>query len=218
MSTMLHEFGHAAYEKFISEKIPWLLREPAHIFTTEAIAMLFGRLIYNPQWLKKMLSADESEIKNISIAGFNALKLEQLIFSRWVQVVFRFERELYSNPDQDLNELWWKLVEKYQRLKKPKGRNKPDWAAKIHIALYPAYYHNYILGELLASQLYYYITEKVLNVQPYEASFCNDNRIGGYLKNLYFSYGSTNHWSLLIKHATGEELNPKYYARQFVDT
>ena len=37
-------------------------------------------------------------------------------------------------------------------LKKPEGRNMPDWATKIHVALYPCYYHNYLLGELLASQ------------------------------------------------------------------
>ncbi|MBZ0178006.1 MAG: M2 family metallopeptidase [Melioribacteraceae bacterium] len=218
MSTMLHEYGHAAYEKFISRKIPWLLREPAHIFTTEAIAMLFGRLIYNPYWLRTQIDAEVNEIKNVVNSGYKALKLEQLIFSRWVQVVFRFERELYSNPDQDLNKLWWTLVEKYQQLKKPQGRNKPDWAAKIHIALYPAYYHNYILGELLASQLHYYICEKVLKVNPNETSFSNDERIGGYLKHLYFSYGSTLHWSDLIKHATGEELSPKYYAKQFVNS
>lgn len=218
MSTMLHEYGHAAYEKFISPKIPWLLREPAHIFTTEAIAMLFGRLIYNPNWLRAQLKAEVNEIKNVLNSGNKALKMEQLIFSRWVQVVFRFERELYSNPDQDLNELWWRLVEKYQQLNKPNGRNKPDWAAKIHIALYPAYYHNYILGELLASQLHYYICEKVLKVDPNETSFASDERIGGYLKHLYFSYGSTLHWSDLIQHATGEELSPKYYAKQFVNS
>ncbi|MCK7529636.1 MAG: hypothetical protein MZV63_00520 [Marinilabiliales bacterium] len=37
-------------------------------------------------------------------------------------------------------------------LAKPEGRNMPDWATKIHVALYPCYYHNYLLGELLASQ------------------------------------------------------------------
>ena len=29
----------------------------------------------------------------------------------------------------------------------------PDWAAKIHIATNPVYYHNYMLGEMMASQL-----------------------------------------------------------------
>ena len=41
----------------------------------------------------------------------------------------------------------------------------PDWATKIHIALYPCYYHNYLLGELLASQLHYYIAANITKGQ-----------------------------------------------------
>ncbi len=59
---------------------------------------------------------------------------------------------MYSDLSQALNLLRWKYKEKYQRLLRPEGRNEPDRAAKIHIALYPVYYHNYILGELLACQ------------------------------------------------------------------
>ena len=87
--------------------------------------------------------------------------LQMLVFSRWAQVMYRFEKSMYENPDQDLNNLWWEMVEKYQLVKKPEGRNMPDWATKIHIALYPCYYHNYLLGEMLASQLYSYITTNI---------------------------------------------------------
>lgn len=41
MNTQLHELGHALYDKYLDEKIPYILREPAHTFTTEAIAMMF---------------------------------------------------------------------------------------------------------------------------------------------------------------------------------
>ena len=51
--------------------------------------------------------------------------------------MYRFEKAMYANPDQDLNALWWILVEKYQLVKKPEGRNEPDWSTKIQIALYP---------------------------------------------------------------------------------
>ena len=42
------------------------------------------------------------------------LRDKLLIFSRWCQVMLRFEKAIYADPDQDLNELWWDLVEKYQ--------------------------------------------------------------------------------------------------------
>jgi len=216
MSTMLHEFGHAAYDKYVSPKLPWLLRSHAHIFATEAIAMLFGRMTLNANWLYEMGLIDESKIAELRAPLEKSLQTEQLVFSRWVQTVYRFEREMYRNPNQDLNLLWWNLVEKYQGLKKPEGRKKPDWAAKIHIALYPAYYHNYILGELLASQLYFYIKDKVLKTEKDSPGFVREKDAGEYLKNLFLSYGAVFKWDKLIKNATGEELTPVYYAKQFV--
>ncbi len=217
MGTMLHEFGHAVYDKNISKKLPWQLRSYGHIFTTEAIAMLFGRLAHNPNWLNKMVGISESESTKIAKQSLNALRSEQLIFSRWVQVMYRFEKEMYRNPDQDLNSLWWQLVEKYQLMKKPEGRDEPDWASKIHVALYPAYYHNYMLGELLASQLHNYITTKVLKLeQNNNESFVGKPEVGDYLKHLFFSYGALYPWNELIKKSTGEELTPKYYVKQFV--
>ncbi len=217
MGTMLHEFGHAVYDKFVDETLPWSLREHAHIFTTEAIAMLFGRLASNPNWLKKNVGVSEEEKSKIAADCFNSLKLEQLTFSRWVQVMYRFERAFYSNPDQDVNKLWWDLVEKYQMLKSPKGRNAPDWASKIHVALYPAYYHNYMLGELLASQLYFTISEKVLNIEAVTLpDFTNMKQVGEYLLNSVFKPGARYSWNDMIERATGEKLTAKYYAKQFV--
>jgi len=217
MGTMLHEFGHAVYDKEISSKLPWQLRLYGHIFTTEAIAMLFGRLAHNPEWLKKLVGISEKEAKEIAEPSFNSLRSEQLTFSRWVQVMYRFEKEMYGNPDQDLNAIWWQLVEKYQLMKKPEGRDEPDWASKIHVALYPAYYHNYMLGELLASQLQNYITTKVLKLEKNnDESFVGKSEVGDYLKHLFFSYGALYPWNELITKATGEKLTPKYYAEQFV--
>lgn len=217
MGTMLHEFGHAVYDKYISDLLPWELRTHVHIFATEAIAMFFGRLVFNADWLRYTLDLNEEEYKRVSDFSYKALKFDQLVFSRWVQVVFRFEKAMYENPNQNLNELWWRLVEKYQGLRKPFGRNNPDWAAKIHIALYPAYYHNYMLGELLASQLWFFIKDKVLKINDGDdSSLYNKKELGEYFINLFFSYGALYKWDELIKKATGEVLSPKYYAKQFI--
>ena len=116
MGTMLHEFGHAVYDKYVSSRLPWLLRIHSHIFTTEAIAMLFGRFASNPHWLKEMIGISDEEKERIAGHSFKSLQLEQVIFSRWVQVIYRFEKAMFENPDGDLNSLWWELVEKYQGL------------------------------------------------------------------------------------------------------
>jgi len=215
MSTMLHEFGHAAYDKYINQNLPWSLRDPAHTFATEAIAMLFGRFASNPVWLKDVIGISEDEVKKIAGDCYNSLRLEQLAFSRWAQVMYRFEKTMYENPEQDLNEAWWRLAAKYQGLKKPEERNKADWASKIHIALYPAYYHNYLLGELLASQLFCFIKNNVL-AEGESESFYDNKSVGKFLITEFFTFGSSLNWKELIKNSTKEELTAKYYALQFV--
>ncbi|MBC8461557.1 MAG: M2 family metallopeptidase [Deltaproteobacteria bacterium] len=218
MNTMLHEFGHAVYDYNIDYSLPFVLREPTHTFTTEAIAMIFGRQASNPQWLKDMVGISDEEKQKIADNCFKTLRLEQLVFSRWSQVMYRFEKAMYDDPEQDLNLLWWDLVEEFQLMNRPPNRDEPDWATKIHIALFPCYYHNYLLGELLASQFYYYIVANVLQSDDYKfQSFVNKPEVGNYLKNNVFAVGSKYYWNDMIEQATGEKLTAKYYAKQFVE-
>lgn len=217
MGTMLHELGHGVYDLNIDMKLPYFLRTPAHTFTTEAIAMIFGRLASNPYWMRDNVDISDEEAEKISSEVNNSLRLEQLVFSRWCQVMFRFEKSMYANPDQDLNKLWWDLAEKYQLIKKPEGRNNADWASKIHVALYPCYYHNYQLGELLASQLQAYINTHILKGNASDVvSMSNNQAIGNYLLTNVFKPGARYSWNEMIRKATGEELTAKYYAGQFV--
>ncbi len=217
MGTMLHEFGHAVYDRYKEMSVPWDLRDPAHTFTTEAIAELFGRFASNPQWLKDNAGISEEEKMKIADNALKSLRLQQLVFSRWAQLMYNFEKEMYSNPDQDLNKLWWDLAGKYQMLKRPEGRNEPDWATKIHIATYPCYYHNYLMGEILASQLYYYIVTNVIKSGDFRfQSFSNNKGVGEYLKAKIFMPANRYYWNDVIEKATGEKLTAKYYAKQFV--
>ena len=218
METILHELGHGVYDKYLDPNIPFLLREPAHSFTTEAVAMLFGRLSRNAYWLQDMISLDDAERDEIANVVQKSLRMKQLIFARWCQVMFRFEKSLYENPDQDLNALWWNLKEKYQLIKKPNNRNEPDWATKIHIALYPVYYHNYMLGELFASQLHNSIIKNVLKSDsPNTVSYVGEKAIGKYLKQNVFKAGNKYPWNEMIKKSTGDYLSAKYFVDQFVN-
>ncbi|MBE0643714.1 MAG: M2 family metallopeptidase, partial [Bacteroidetes bacterium] len=218
MNTTLHEYGHAVYDKFNDRTVPWSLREPAHTFTTEAIAMMFGRLASNPAWLENVAGVPADQADKVADVMFQSLRLEQLVFSRWAQVMYRFEKAMYENPDQDLNALWWQLVEKYQMIRKPEGRDNPDWASKIHVALYPAYYHNYLMGELLASQLHAHICTKILHSEnPRREAYVGRTEVGTFLIDNIFKPGRTLLWNDMIENATGEKLTAKYYAAQFVN-
>ena len=216
--TTLHECGHAVYDKYHDPQVPFLLREPAHIFTTEAIAMFFGRLSGNAAWMQQMLGLTDQQRIEIEKVSSRYAQLKQLIFARWDLVMYNFEKELYRDPDQDLNSLWWKMVEKYQFVKRPKDRDEPDWAAKIHFAIAPCYYHNYMLGELLASQLHNYIVTNILKLESDEGvSYVNQKKAGQFLREKVFEPGSVYHWNEMIERATGEKLTPKYFVAEFVN-
>ena len=58
MDTVLHELGHAVYDVGVDRNLPYNLREPAHAFTTEGVAMLFGALAKTPAWLVDYAQAD----------------------------------------------------------------------------------------------------------------------------------------------------------------
>jgi peptidyl-dipeptidase A len=139
-----------------------------------------------------------------------------LIFSRWCQVMLRFEAEMYRRPDQDLNKLWWNLVEKYQLVQRPDDRNAPDYASKIHVVSAPAYYHNYMMGELFACQLHASIAREVLGASDAAvAIYTRDPRVGEFMKQRVFAPGRMKPWNELTRFATGEELNPKAFAAEF---
>ena len=215
METILHESGHGVYDKYMDPNMPYLLREPAHTFTTEAIAMIFGRLSRNALWMKDMLGLSDQQASEIADISSKYLQLKQLIFARWVMVMYNFEKELYANPDQDLNKLWWDMVVRYQFVGRPENRDKPDWAAKIHFTIAPCYYHNYALGELLASQLHNKIVTQILKDE--NKSYVNQKGVGNYLKIIVFRKGALLHWNDMIENATGEKLTAKYFVEQFVD-
>lgn len=215
METLLHELGHAVYDKYLDPKTPFLLRTQAHAFTTEAVAMFFGRLSRDVTWFGEMLNLEHGERENIAPVCQKYAQLKQMIFTRWAMVMYYFEKALYADPDQDLNALWWQQVEKYQFIPKPERRNAPDWAAKIHFSIAPCYYHNYLLGELLASQFYIHL-QKTLGDPSGKLRYVNNARIGEYFKTRVFRPGATLSWNHMIAQATGEPLNPKYFVEQFV--
>jgi peptidyl-dipeptidase A len=153
--------------------------------------------------------------KGFNEAGAKMLRNRLLIFSRWCQVMFRFEKEMYADPKQDLDRLWWDLEEKYQMIKRPEGRNAPDYASKVHVVSAPAYYHNYMLGELFASQVHHAIAREVLKSPAAQAIYVGQRGVGDFMKKRVFAPGKTRSWNDLTKFATGAQLNPTAFAADF---
>jgi peptidyl-dipeptidase A len=220
MGTMLHEFGHAVYDKRIglADDLPFFLRDVAHTLTTEAIAMLFGRLSRNAAWLTHYAGVPADEAETVAASAAEEQRSQLLVFARWVLVMTHFEREMYRDPTQNLNRLWWQMVSRYQGITPPgenlfsgENRDAPDWAAKLHLALAPIYYHNYLMGEMLASQLLEYIRANVLPTGGDDMALVTSPAVGQYLTEKVFAPGACLPWNELITQATGEPLNPAHF-------
>ncbi len=177
--------------------------------------MMFERLSKRGSFLVKM-GLPVPDVKAFDEAAALSLRYQLLIFSRWCQVMLRFEKGMYDNPDQDLNKLWWDLVEKYQLVKRPAGRNAPDYASKVHIVSAPVYYHNYMMGELFASQVHHAIVRELYRgSDPATVHYAENKAIGEFMRKRVFEPGRTLNWNDLTKHATGEPLNAKAFAADF---
>ena len=217
MGTMLHEQGHAIYDVLIDGELPFNLREPAHIFTTEAVAMLFGALAKNPTWMVAYAGADEKRIAEVEQAILEQRRREQLIFARWTMVMLHFEKKMYEDPDQDLNKLWWDTVARYQGLTPPPDRSEPDWASKPHFTIAPVYYHNYQLGELFAAQLRFKLAKLAQHEGPTRTLSFNDRKdFGEFLKKEIFAPGKKTTWPEFIEQSTGEKLTAQHFARELI--
>jgi peptidyl-dipeptidase A len=177
--------------------------------------MMFERLSKRRAWLEKM-NLIVADPKSFDQTADKTMRYQLLIFSRWCQVMLRFEKAMYEKPDQDLSKLWWDLVEKYQMVKRPQGRTAPDYASKIHIVSAPVYYHNYMMGEMFASQLHHAIARDVFNgAEPGTVIYVGNRKVGDFMKKKVFEPGRTKNWNELTRFATGEELNAKAFAADF---
>jgi len=217
METLLHELGHAVYSKGHDRGEPYILRVPAHSFATEGVAMFFGRLGSNAAWMQAMLGLPDEARAAIEKSQHTNDRLQQLIFARWALVMFHFEKQLYANPDQNLDTLWWQLVARHQLLTPPADPPAGVWAAKPHFTIAPCYYHNYMLGELFASQVHNHLVHKVLGRESDAGvSYAGRKEVGEFLREKVFGPGAVHPWNEMIARATGEPLTAKYFVAQFV--
>jgi len=215
LGTTLHELGHGVYSYYVDRSLPYFLRTDNHAFATEGVAMMFERVASTAVLYRALALVDEPTSANLMGPMEEKERMAGLVFSRWSQVMLRYEKELYANPDQDLDGLWWKLVQRYQGLERPAEVPRGAWASKIHLVTVPVYYHNYELGALYAAQLHASICRDLYPGQnPATVIYLGNPKVGAYLKEKVFASGASLPWQEFVKASTGEPLSPRAFASQ----
>jgi peptidyl-dipeptidase A len=222
--TLLHEFAHAlhdtGYNKYgetQGRELPWLLRQPSNYVTTEAAAMFFEDWVYDVNWYEKYMGVGERDLKRIEKPLKEMLKIKKLAFIRWSMVMVNFERELYRDPTQNLNKLWWDMVEKYQLVKRPEGRDAPDWATKIHFVMAPVYYQNYMLAQVMTAMIKHrFLLDVLRKTNPEAKVFVGRADLGAQFLGAIFMMGAKWHWSQMVTTVCGEVYTTKYFIDAWV--
>jgi len=204
--TMLHELGHGVYDLGFEESLPWILRS-THLVATEASALLFGSLAGSREWLVRVLGIAPHEGAELEVRLRAARVAELIVFTRWVLVMNAFERALYADPEGDLDSTWWELVARYQLLTPPDGRRAPDWAAKIHVAVAPVYYHTYLYGAIVGLQLKNALDAAV-------GGIVDRPEAGAILATRLYAPGQSVRWDHLVEQASGSPLSVDSLARE----
>ena len=191
---MLHEFGHALYDPQVDRDLPWLLRThaPAHDRGHRDALRPPGprrRVARRPS--PACASADLERARAAPRASRAAPSL--LTFARWVLVMTHFERGLYADPDARPRRAAGGTSSSASSCShRPEGRDAPDWAAKLHLALAPVYYQNYLYGELVASQLQATLRERAGGIVDRPAA-------GALLVDEFFAPGLSVRWDALVE-------------------
>ncbi len=210
MRKMMHLCGHASHFKNISDNIPYLLKEPNSV-VSEGVASLFENLTSNNEWLKAEFDLDSAGNLEYRLLCMHYVQVDRLYRFRRLLVKSIFEREIYMDPDQNLGALWYRLNEKYLGIRPPDHQNTTDWATSSYFTSFSCNIHNFVLADLFAGQLQYYIENNILNHK--NSTYQNNKAVGEFLVSRIYKYGDLLPWEQLIEKATGEPLNPLYFSK-----
>jgi len=209
MRKMMHLCGHASHYKNISDTIPYLLKNPNSVIA-EGVACFFENLTLNSDWLQCEFDMDSLRSREYKLLCMHFMQVDRLYRFRRLLVKSIFEREVYRNPDQNLGALWYQLNEKYLGIKPPKDPNTTDWATNSYFTSFSCTVHNFVLAELFAGQLRHYVEKNILKGK--NPVYQDSKKVGEFLVSQIYQYGDLITWDQLIEQATGEPLNPIYFA------
>ena len=195
--TLFHEMGHAVYSASIRQP-SFLLQEASSPCFTEGIGQFFPMFLEEQPWLTGAAGVPADLAKD-----FRKRTKEDAAYGiRFHLVMMHFEREAYRNPEQDLTQLWWSMNEKY--LGMPPHPEVDSWASIIHFTSHPVYYQNYLLADMIASQLMHHLKQD-------QGPVLDNAKTGEFFRTQIFSKGSSVPWMKLLTDTTSEPLSVKYF-------
>ncbi|AZR72691.1 hypothetical protein BBF96_04365 [Anoxybacter fermentans] len=187
--TMFHELGHALHSAYNQQK-SIIFRNDSGPFT-EGMAELIAYITRHPQWLKGM-GIDSKQIhsvrKRLIASWFHYLR-ERTAYALTEYIIYENPS---TNPDKILAQMEHDIL----------GitlNETPRWAANSWYINYPVYWQNYILADLIASQIHRELNQRYGGLHGHPEAFRE-------VCQIYYGPGASVDWQeKLLKH-TGSKL------------
>jgi oligoendopeptidase F len=190
--TAFHELGHALHAAFSDPGSFVLRREPA-VFS-EAMAETLGYTVQDPTWLAAM-GLSPAEVASASTQAMGPW----FAYLRQRTAHALFEYEAYANPDGDLD-----LVNAgiEARVLGCAVDESPRWASEPNAwySRYPVYWQNYVLADVVASQVHHDLHRRFGYVWRNPAAL-------EHIRTHYWAPGGAVDWQEKLRRGTGEGLS-----------
>ncbi len=219
MQMLLAMVGEAAYYKNISNTLPYLLRAPASPALVCGVGSFFARMAAYPNWVLSMGIFSAGQACDIRGTTLRAMRQDQLFTCRWWMTVYYFEKRMYEDPDVDLDSLWQELFFRFLRIEPGKDRiGHSDWAMENYFSFHAVQAHNFVLGELWASQVLAHLCQDDPRMgRDSNPNVVGNGRMGTYFKKYVFQPGASLSWQELTVSCTGKPLSCEAFLHQFAE-
>ncbi|MGI6358046.1 MAG: M3 family metallopeptidase [Bacillota bacterium] len=188
--TAFHELGHALHSA-LKQVDSMVLRRESGIFT-EGLAEVFGYVSHHPEWMRQM-GLNDAEIRS-ALAGSLG---PWFFYLRQRTAYCLFEYAAYQDPGQNMDQLFARTEAAITG-----GRldHTPRWAANAWYVSYPVYWQNYVLADVMSSQVHHHLERSY-------GSLYNSPAAYDFVIQHYIAPGAMVPWMEKIETATGARLN-----------
>ena len=192
-STLFHEYGHALHESGIAQEVGTFRSDRPGQFG-EGMAATVERICGMRAWQGRAAGLDEATMARAEqVERWRKIRrLRSLIAKN------RFHYAAFDDPAADLDALEARLSE--DLLGVP-GPERPLWADDMFLAQPQIYVQNYLLGEMVAAQVWETLRAR------FAPDPTADPRVGPFLREAFWRHGQARDWRELIAEATGRPLD-----------
>ncbi len=204
ISTVFHEVGHGL--ECVYTRIPypvlkgyeWVAGGTTPIMA-EGLAEWTAGILMNPEWMKKYTDLTDEEIAG-KIKDYKKYSPVNIRF--WLYNV-GLEREIFNNPNLDVDSLRTKLLKRYLLVDELSSR--PHNLANSMYVSYPIYNHNYLFAEIIQWQIHHELEKRL------GSDYLFNMETAALMQEYFYNDGEYYHWQEKLERFTGKGLDIEGY-------